>query len=403
MTETTDSDAAKPEALWRVSGDVRILALGALLSATAFFAAVPFLSLYLEERTSLPKPVIGGVVGGVALLASVGGLVGGIVTDRYNSVHVMQAGLVVTVLVYVCLAMVGSTAAIVGLILLLGIGRLLLEPAGKKLLSLAGSEDGRIFRLRYVTLCGGAIAGPLLGSSLYELGRVAFFAVPAALYGGYLLLISVRLRSLGNLLVGTERSGSRFMEALGDRRLQAAIGAGAAIFFVFSQLESMVPLYIRERFGAHAISYFTWLLVANAALALVLQPPIDRIARWCRPDTMVWIGCAGFASSLLLFGVSSLAVVLLYVGIVLWTVGQAILFPLPDIAVHRLAADDQKGAYFGLAELRYVGFFLGPVVGGWLLDAGTNLYFGTMAVASFACLPMLRAATNMRPATPRKR
>ncbi|QKG23044.1 hypothetical protein [Actinomadura verrucosospora] len=54
-----------------------------------------------------------------------------------------------------------------------------------------------------------------------------------------------------------------------------------------------------------------------------------------------------------------------------WTVGEGILLPMPDMAVHEMASDERKGAYFGLSEVRQPGFFLGPLAGGFLLDAGT--------------------------------
>ncbi len=49
---------------------------GSLLNAIAFFSAAPFLTLYLSANSHLSLPVIGAVVGSVALVAAVGGVVG---------------------------------------------------------------------------------------------------------------------------------------------------------------------------------------------------------------------------------------------------------------------------------------------------------------------------------------
>ncbi len=378
-----------PPSLWRVSGLPRILAVGSLLNATAFFAALPFGALYLDEYTGLGKPAIGAVVGSIALIGAVGGVGGGMVVDRFGATRLMRAGLGLTVGIYLLLSVIRAERGIVILFVLLGVARLLVEPSAKKLLSIAGGEDGRIFRLRYMTLCAGAILGPLMGGVLYHASIVAFFLVPAVFYSCYLLLISLRAGQLNSLEQGSAQPvGYPFGETLRDRRLLAAIAAGVVIFFVFSQLESMVPLVMRDHYGDNTESLFALLLVGNAILALLLQSPIDRLSARLRQRTLVLLGCAAFAVSFGLFGAMSISLIWLYFGILFWTIGEGILLPMPDIAVHQIAQDDRKGAYFGLAELRYAGFFAGPIAGGWLLAYG-GVYFLVMAVAIVACVPFL--------------
>ncbi|WP_433497170.1 hypothetical protein ACQP1K_19650 [Sphaerimonospora sp. CA-214678] len=65
--------------------------------------------------------------------------------------------------------------------------------------------------------------------------------------------------------------------------------------------------------------------------------------------------------------------------------------PIADLITHRIVPDGEKGAFFGALELRYLGFFAGPIIGGVLLSGGSWLYFGVMAAASFAPWPVLRS------------
>ncbi|MFE6131823.1 hypothetical protein ACFQ6Q_26725 [Streptomyces sp. NPDC056437] len=74
-------------------------------------------------------------------------------------------------------------------------------------------------------------------------------------------------------------------------------------------------------------------------------------------------------------------------GVFAWTIGEAILMPMAD----RIAPDAEKGAFFGALEIRYLGFFVGPILGGALLGNGIWLYFGVMAVLSFAAWLVLRS------------
>jgi MFS family permease len=399
------SDDAMPPAV-EAEGDREarwLLTAGGLLNAIAFFSAAPFLTLYLAGNSTLSKPVIGAVVGSVALIAAFGGILGGMLVDRVGALRCVRAGLLIYIACYALLAAVAGTVALsIALIMLIGVGRLLVEPAMKKLLSLASGESGSIFRLRYITLCVGAIVGPAIGGLLYVAGPVYLFTCPAIVLGLYFVLLLVRGRTIAALEtdVRTDEPSVEFpvRAALRDRRLMAAIGAGLVIFLVFSQIDSILPLYIKEEQEKAAVGYFAALLIANAVLAIVLQAPIEWASSRIPERALVAIGCAAFAIAFLLFLALPVSIVFLYLGIVFWTIGEAVLLPMPDIAVHKLAADDRKGVYFGLAELRYLGFFAGPVLGGWLLGISPAVYFGICAVVVFGCLPLLATA----PAEPAK-
>lgn len=393
MAEATDATRTP---LWRLTPVQRLLEGGALLNSLAFFAAMPFAPLYLSEHTGFGKPAVGAVVGAVALVAAFGGLLGGMVVDRLGAVPLMRAGLVCYVVVYGLLAAVRGAAPIVVLFLLLGVARLMVEPGAKKLLSHAADDEGRMFRVRYMTLCAGAIGGPAIGGALYHVGPVAFFAVPAFFYASYLVLVLVRNRDLVALQPRDGAGRSSGLSArqsvaatLRDRRLLAVVAGGIVVFFVFSQLESMIPLYMKARYGDRTEGYFAVLFITNAVLALALQLPIDRVSGRVGRTAMTVLGAANFTLAFACFWASPSGLAWLYAGIVFWTVGEGILLPMPDMAVHEMASDEHKGAYFGLSEVRQLGFFLGPFAGGFLLDAGTAPYFLVMGTAVFLCVPLL--------------
>lgn len=383
--------AEKPPPLWRMNSHERLLETGALLNSTAFFAALPFASLYLADQTTLGKPAIGAVVGGIAIIAAFGGLLGGMLVDRFGAVRLMLIGLSVYIVVYGLLTTVRGDTLIVVLLLLLGPPKLLIDPGSKKLLSLAADESGRVFRRRYMTLCLGGILGPLIGGALYSISPVWFFAVPSIMYFGYASLFFTRRRFLSELERPTSRSSGHFpvRRALRDRRLLAAAAAGLIFFIVFSQLESMIPLYIKSHYDDRAHQYFAALFLANAVLALAFQIPIDRVSTRLSRRQLVTLGCVNFAISFFCFWAGSANLAMFFVGIVFWTIGEGILFPMPDMAIHAISDDERKATYFGFADIRYAGFFVGPVAGGVLLVGSVPGYFTVMALFIFACLPLL--------------
>lgn len=386
MTETP----VQRRSLWRFSRDERTLVLGSLLNSMAFFAALPFAALYLADRTELSAAGIGAVVGGIPMIAAFGGLLSGMVADRFGAVRLMRLGLLLNVVVYGALAFVAAPAAIVVLFLSLGLARTMVEPSMKKLLSLADTGDGRIFRVRYITLCMGAIVGPAVGGVLYHASPAAFFLAPAGFFALYLAVVLVRGGELSRLeTVSTATSSVPWTSALRDPPLMAAIGAGTVVFLVMAQMDTSIPLYMKGTYGDSTEYLFASLLVVNAALALLVQPPVIWLSERLARGPLVLLGCVFFSVAFVCVWLGTANVVLLYVAIVFWTLGEAILLPLPDIAVHSLATDDRKGTYFGLSELRYLGFFIGPVMGGVLLDLSAAAYFATMAAVVFLCVPLL--------------
>ncbi|KAB8163782.1 MFS transporter [Streptomyces sp. 3MP-14] len=399
-----DAGPAAPRP-WHADPVLRLLVTGSLLNGLAFFATLPFLALYLSDISTLSEAGIGLVVGSVALISAVGGAVGGLLTDRLGGTRLIQAGLLVNVVAYAALGLARELTLIVALVCLLGVGRLLTEPAMKKALSLAATGSGdagsgeagsgeAVFRIRYVTLCVAATVGPLGGAALYAVANWMIFLTPAVIFTGYLALVTAR----ASLLRGLDRRpdddsagvGGSWRLAVRDRLLLRVVAAGLVLFLVFSQFESILPLYIKSVRGESALTYFSLLLVLNAALAIAMQWPATRLARRLSQPRLALLGALAFVAAALLFRGLEVHPLLLFAGVVFWTMGEAVLFPMPDTVIHTITPDARKGAYFGFAELRYLGFFLGPVAGGALLGVSASLYFGLMAVTILGTWLLLR-------------
>lgn len=393
----TAPTADRPTTSWLRDPVLRLLVAGSLLNSIAFFATLPLLTLYLSDISTLSAASIGAVVGAVALIAAVGGLLGGLLTDRWGAVTLIRAGLALYVLLYALLALTTEIRWVVPLILLLGVGRLMVEPSMKKLLSLAAAGTGSaVFRIRYVTLCLGAIVGPLLGAVVYSVSRTGLFVLPTVVFAAYLLFFSLNADRLRRVDAARDDAAgiSGWSAALRDRTLLLIVAGGFVVFFVFSQFESILPLFVQQERGDAAVGWFATMLAANAALGILFQFPAERLSRRFAPATMAAIGVAGFAVSLPLFGLLNVSPVFLYLGVVAWTIGEAVLIPMPDVLIHEHTPPERSGAYFGLAELRYVGFFLGPVTGGALLAAGSATYFGLLAAVVLVAWPPLALAAR---------
>jgi MFS family permease len=146
--------------------------------------------------------------------------------------------------------------------------------------------------------------------------------------------------------------------------------------------------------------YYAALFITGAVLALAFQVPIDRVSAKLSRNTLIIAGCVAFALSFACFWASSASVAFLFVAIAVWTLGEGILLPLPDMAVHEMAGDDQKGVYFGLSDIRQAGFFFGPLIGGFLLSSDVVAYFAIMGSLIFVCAPLLFRSSIVPTVTP---
>ncbi|MFD3839376.1 MFS transporter [Streptomyces sp. NPDC058642] len=374
---------------------VRVLALCSLINSCAFFGMMPFLALYLADITSLPPAAIGAFTGSIALVGAVGALAGGAITDRAGAGSLLRAGLVLYTLLAAALATVTAPVLVLPLIVCLGGALMLVGPSLKKLMSLAAGEGGElVFRIRFMTVSAGAALGPLAGAAAYSVSHRALFAVSAALFACCVLLVHARRDSLRvlDVRVPAARQGRwTWTHSLRDGRFRLVLVSAVLITLVFAQLESVIPLYLKGESGDRAPTLFAVVFAVHAVLGFAYQWPAAWLARRTTLPAQAGAGCTGFAVAFLCWGTSGGRLWVLLAGVLAWTVGEALLMPMADLVTHRLAPDAEKGAFFGALELRYLGFFAGPILGGALLDSGTWHYFGVMAALSFAAWPVLRA------------
>ncbi|MFC7625248.1 MFS transporter [Microlunatus sp. GCM10028923] len=380
----------------------RVLIFGTLLSSVAYFAALPFLPLVLTARGATDPATVGLAIGAIALIAALGGGPVGAVIDRTSARPFLITGLVLTALAYLVLAAVTDLVLSIAMIITLGVGRTLMEPASKHLLSTIDFRTGSGFRWRHAMLSLGAIAGPAAGAVTFGLSEQVYFAVPALLYAGYAVMLILITRSQDPAAV---RDFVAPPAAVPDRpregrgQLTRIIMIGILIFTVFSQLSTVFPLLLNERLGTTGVTHLAVLLIINAVLNLAWQFVLPRLRLTVRASMI--IGTFAFVVALALFQLGLETVPLLYLGILFWSAGQSALLPGQEIMLHQLTGTS-KGLAFGLGELRYLGFFLGPWLGGALSGNAPAAYpavmFGVCLAAALLLLVHPYGARPPRPA-----
>lgn len=376
-----------------------VLAAGALISYVALFMTVSVLAIFLSECALVPSQ-IGIVIGTIGLLASVlgfwGGRLSGVITERYA----VAAGSVLAGVAYLGLSQSRSYAAFLALAAAAGVARSVSEPAMKSLMAqnpIAGKPD-LVFRFRYIAICAGAVLGPVIALAFPS--KQAAIAATGAILVVYGVVFAAVWGALSPRPVGGEhrpatadRNREAFGSALADRRLLGLVATGLVVFLVFSMFESMVPLALGTSFR-DASSRFSAMLIANAALGILLQFPATLVNAKVSTRALAIVGCGCFAVAYLLFARAGASFPLWIVGVVAFTVGEALTIPAGEILIDRIAPEEHKASYFGLAELRQLGFFAGPAVGGIVLESRGHptLFVGGAGLMIMAGLGYLASA-----------
>lgn len=190
-----------------------------------------------------------------------------------------------------------------------------------------------------------------------------------------------------------------WVSALRDRQLVTFLLANIFFALYGAQLSSSLPLYLANfipsgntatGFSGQMISYFFF---GHALLKIVGQLPITRWAK--RIDgvsillfvLVLWAGA--FLCMWLAGIVTNNPLPPTVVGFSLVALAEILYGPTCSSLVSEMAPEEQRGVYFSLeSECWAIGFLVGPVLGGWVLDhpvhGGANLWLGMAASTALA-------------------
>lgn len=359
------------------------------LSAIIEFTIFPYLTLYLKTQLKLSNEAAGLTVGSIALIAACGAWLGGWLVDRLGWLPMLRLSSLFYGLVFLGLSITMRSGTVIGLIITLGLCRLLMEPALKTALVIHDDENGRLFKLRYMALVGGAIIGPLLSATLSAYGDQSGFTVAAFLFAIYL--------AMTGLLKKHEASTTKNKTlplSVNWRAICLFITLGFIFFLVFSQFETTLSLRLSHVFGADGPSIYRKALLINAVLAIPMLQFTDRMLVFIPLNVQIALGVLLMSLSVwLLFGASHVNWCI-YLGAGFFTFGEVILFPLPEIAMAKLVTKENRGQLMGLVDLRYLGFFFGPAMGSLLINNPRPVLALTLCALSLTIFPLYLSSTK---------
>ncbi|MEK5028110.1 MDR family MFS transporter [Paenibacillus sp. FSL M7-1046] len=377
--------------------------IGTMFGRLVTSMSIPFLSIYLTQVLGASATQTGFTVAVSSLAGVLVSFYGGYISDVIGRKIVM----LVSVFGWACVFFGFSAAQHLWVFFLVntlnGLCRAVFEPTSRALLSDITPPDHKllVFNLRYAAVNLGVVFGPIIGLQLGSAKSTFPFLIAGIVYIAYGLVLFMQFRIHHSTLPQrSEVRAPKLREALAtttrDRVFLPVLLGTIFCVLGYGHFSSTLAQYLAM--NAHFTNggqVFSYMLSLNAITVLVVQYPIVRTASRFSPIVPLILGNLCVALSLLLFGIAG-GVALLMFSVVLFTIGEVLLFTMMDMLIDRIAKPEWKGTYFGTIGFNNLGNVMAPILGGLLLDqfgaANGPAVFVPLALTTALGLPFLITA-----------
>ncbi|WP_433743852.1 MDR family MFS transporter [Falsibacillus pallidus] len=381
---------------------VWVLLAGTILARGAAFMSLPFLAIYLSKTANISPVLIGITIGMSPLAATIGGFVGGQLSDKFGRKLIMLISLFGISVVFFGFSMASHPIAFIILNTCSGFLNSFFEPTSQALIADITEKDKRMkaFSLRYTAINIGASAGPLLGAYFATVQANLTFLITGIIY----LIYGVLLWMLMNRFkITSEPAGAKkvsFKDSINvlkdDKALRYFIIGGILIALGYSQIESNLPQHL-EHTVKNGIALYSILLSINAVFVILMQLPISTFVEKFAVMKVMMAGAVFLCLGLFGFGFSFNWPTAIASMIAL-TIGEILIFPSSSVVIDKLAPDHLRGTYFGANQFRKIGQFIGPIFGGYLLKhiGGMNGFY-LIALLTFLSIIFYNLGSRSKP------
>ncbi len=411
---------------------VLVLAAGDLVASFGFALVFPFLTIYLVGQLGASATEAGLVVGAYSVCSIFSGAAGGWLADRVGRRPVMIVSIGLTGIVVALMGRAPDLPTITALTMILGLVDPAFVPAARAAIAdvVPVERRARAYGLLNVAYAVGWIVGPAVGAGLATLGYSLLFTVSGAFIGAYAVIAFIWLRET---LPAKRRSPRETtptgateeairpnarLRPTGDGAaddpsfVRARVGAfvrflpiAAVVHGVIFLWVTVLPIHVSRDFGV-ATGAWGLLFSLNGVMIVVFQLRISSAVEGRSKAGVMAAAVLVYAIGMIV--VSALATPLpvmpgLAVAIVLFTIGEMLLFPTEPAFVSDLSPSDRRGRYQGVfLAATGLGTALGPPVGGFVIDAAPGPPLWALAAGVFvvagAALAVLDRRTRSLPA-----
>lgn len=376
---------------------LRLLTTTQFAFNTGFYAVLPYLATHLGTGLGMTGWLIGLVLGLRTFSQQGLFVIGGALTDRYGPRPVVLTGCALRIAGFGWLAFAGSTATVIGAVLLTGFAAALFSPAVESETAReavrheqrTGTPRAHVLARFSAAGQAGAFLGPLLGSLLLLLDG----GFRASCLAGVLVFVAVlaghaRLMPHRDPVTRTAvRTTAAVRHVLTQRPFLLLCLAYSSYLVAYNQLYLSLPAEVQRTTGSQAA--LGWFFALSSLLVVLAQLPLTRwSAHRLTPRTALVTGlvtvAAGFAA-VPLTPAGPAGLLPPAVLVVLLTLGQMLLVPAARGLVPDLVDDRHLGLATGaLSSVSGLAVLGGSAATGALLDAPAPVRWAVLAAVPLA-------------------
>lgn len=345
-------------------------------------AAVMFLLLYLHNHRLLSLVFAGTILSCYGVGALFAGPIGGWASDKYGALQVSLLSLCISGILMLIYPFV-PIALLIFMTFLWGLAGEAYRPASQVMMShLCEPEQRKLaYSLNRLALNLGMSIAPLLGGILVIWNYDAIFYVDGitSILAAIFLHQCLSKYFKEHSIFGDKRQAffTSLLIVLKDHRMLHLISAMILSLMIFFQQTSTLSLFMVNELHL-TTTLFGLTCVLNTIIIVLFELPISIKMSNSKFHTTLALSAICIASG---FGLYYFAqgLVTIAIGVVIWTLGEMILFSTIAAYIFKIAPEKYRGTYMGLYSMGInIAFIAGPLI-------GTFLYHKNDKILWFAC------------------
>lgn len=382
---------------------VYFIILQSFLARFTMFMVWPFLALILHNRFFLNEFEIGIFLSTSILLGIIVGFFSGNLSDKIGREKIILTGLLLNALAMFLMAISNEIYLFFIGAIFQAISRSLVETTGKALLTdvIKKQESKELaLHIRYFAINLGAAFGPIIGVSISFTGEQNTFYIVSLVYLiSFFIACSIfEIKKYKTAISSTKSFNALFSILKQDHSFLIFIFANAITFTCFIQIDAGLLQYLRIYNFDNVVKLYANVLLINGLTIVILQFPLIKLLK--RVPALFKAILSGFLfiiSFVILANTQNNDSNSVMLAIMILSIGEVILFPTINILIDKMAPNNLKGSYFGIAEFAVLGVAAGPLLGGYLLEHYSSFtYWITMAFLSFIAMILFYIAKNSK-------
>jgi MFS family permease len=346
---------------------------------------LPFVILWARQVGGLSGTTAGLLFLAQAVGELCGGLLGGVLADRFGHRRTLLVSTADMALGYGSLSVIHHALLAVTAFLVAGLFESAFHPTISALIGDLKHDDDlhQAFSHARVAANVGRIAGPVIGAAAVILSLSAVFATAGVLLVGALIAVAVMVPDGRPAIEDTETatepgtSPTAPRSILRDHRLALLIAGGGLLSITFTWWEADGLVLLRQQHPLSSSGYAVLFTIAAAAIVL-FQVPASRWARRQATSRLLWLGAGAQGIGLAALAVGGYGYPVLVGAVLAIAAGQMLYAPAVSTFVSRTAAPGRRATYqAAISTIEDIGTAIGPT---------TGLALGAVANPSFIWL-----------------